>query len=292
MSLLPSNIHAAISDALGPVTDTRALSGGDSTHVALAIAGTTQCVVKWRTQTPPGFFQREAEGLLALRRTKTLRVPDVVMVGDYSTPYLVLEYLPPQAPRDEQAFTQRFAEGLAELHHHTEHYGRFGWQSDNFLGSQPQPNGWLDTWPDFYRMRRLLPQWHKARGRGLIPPHRERLLGQVLDRLDTLLDYDAQPVLVHGDLWSGNFLCTTGDEPVLIDPAVHYADREVELAFVELFGGFPRGFVQTYDSVYPLAEGYARRRPLHQIFPLLVHLSHFGESYGPAVDRACAEALV
>jgi len=98
-------------------------------------------------------------------------------------------------------------------------------------------------------------------------------------------------VLIHGDLWSGNFLSTANDQPVLIDPAVHYADREVEIAFVELCGGFPRGFVQTYDSIFPLTEGYARRRPIHQLYPLLVHLVHFGETYGPSVDRACADAL-
>lgn len=267
------------------------LSGGDSNHVALVTAGATPCVVKWRDNAPLHFFQHEAEGLLALRRTKTLRIPDVVMVGDFSTPYLVLEYLPPQPPRDERAFTQRFAEGLAELHHHAEHSGRYGWQSDNFLGSQPQPNGWLDTWPDFYRTRRLLPQIARAARKGFLSAHRHDCLSKIIDKLDTLLDYDARPVLVHGDLWCGNFLSALHDEPVLIDPAVHYADREVELAFIELFGGFPRGFVQTYDSIHPLTEGYARRRPLHQLFPLLVHLNHFGEAYGPAVDRACADAL-
>ncbi len=267
------------------------VSGGDSNHVAVVNTAMGDAIVKWKDNAPLHFFLREAEGLNALRLTKTLRVPDVIMIGDYDKPYLVLEYLRPQPPRNEQAFTQCFAEGLAALHRHTEHYGRFGWQSDNFLGSQPQPNGWLDTWPDFYRTRRLLPQWDKARGRGLIPAHRERLLGRVTDQLDTLLDFPARPVLIHGDLWSGNFLSTTHDTPALIDPAVHYADREVEIAFVELFGGFPRGFVQAYNRVSPLDEGYAGRRPLHQLYPLLVHLNHFGETYGPSVDRACREAL-
>ncbi len=117
------------------------------------------------------------------------------------------------------------------------------------------------------------------------------MLAQVDDKLDALLDYDARPSLVHGDLWSGNFLCTSDDLPVLIDPAVHYADREVEIAFVELFGGFPHGFVQAYDQAFPISEGYLRRRPVHQLYPLLVHLNHFGETYGPSVDRACRDAL-
>lgn len=288
MSLLPPAIHAAVTDALGPIARERALSGGDSNHAALVTAGRTQCVVKWRAPAPPGFFAMEADGLRCLGAANVLRVPQVLAVSD--TPaFLALEYLPPQPPRNEQAFTQRFAEGLAALHHIASPTNKYGLEHDNFLGSQHQPNGWLDTWPEFYRTRRLLPQWDKARNRGLIPPHRERLLAEVTD---TLLDFPARPVLIHGDLWSGNFLSIVNDTPALIDPAVHYADREVELAFVELFGGFPRGFVRAYDSVYPLHDGYARRRPLHQLYPLLVHLNHFGETYGPSVDRACADALV
>lgn len=290
MSILPEYVEQWFADFM-ELTQVTLLSGGDSNHVALVHTTERDVIVKWKANAPLHFFLHEAEGLLALRRTKTLRVPDVITIGDYQTPFLILEYIPPIPVTDERVFTQRFAEGLAELHCHTENFGRFGWPSGNFLGSQPQPNGWLDTWPDFYRTRRLLPQWDKARGRRLFPAHRERLLSQVAEQLDTLLDYDARPVLIHGDLWSGNFLSTTNDQPVLIDPAVHYADREVELAFVELFGGFPRGFVRAYDSAYPLNEGYARRRALHQLYPLLVHLNHFGETYGPSVDRACVDAL-
>lgn len=290
MTVLPPDIYAAVTDALGPITDARALSGGDSNNSALVLAGTTQCVVKWREHTPPGFFAMEADGLRRLAATHTLRVPQVLAASD--TPaFLALEYLPPQAPHDQHAFTRRFAAQLAALHHTLSPTDKYGLEHDNFLGSQPQPNGWLGTWPDFYRIRRLLPQWDKARNRGLIPAHRERLLSQVAGQLDTLLDYDARPVLIHGDLWSGNFLSTANDTPALIDPAVHYADREVELAFVELFGGFPRGFVSAYHQAFPLDSGYARRRPVHQLYPLLVHLNHFGETYGPSVDRACTDAL-
>ena len=80
---------------------------------------------------------------------------------------------------------------------------------------------------------------------------------------------------------------SAGDEPVIFDPAVYYGEREMEIAYVELFGGFPPGFVEMYHTSYPLEEGYERRRPLHQLYPLLVHLNYFGETYGPQVDRAC-----
>ncbi len=101
-----------------------------------------------------------------------------------------------------------------------------------------------------------------------------------------MADFAPAPVLIHGDLWSGNFL-TAGDEPVIIDPAVYYADREVEIAYVELFGGFPPGLVAAYHAAWPLDPGYTYRRPLHQLYPLLIHLNHFGEEYGAHVDAVC-----
>jgi fructosamine-3-kinase len=167
----------------------------------------------------------------------------------------------------------------------------YGFPSDNFIGLLPQPNfPRTKRWSEFYRTCRLIPQITIARDGGRLTPGRERLLAEVLTRLDDLLiGMPENPSLLHGDLWSGNFLCADGEEPVLIDPAAYFGAREMEIAFIELFGGFPDGFVAAYDAQYPLDPGYAHRRTLHQLYPLLVHLNHFGERYGPAVERACRQ---
>ncbi len=73
---------------------------------------------------------------------------------------------------------------------------------------------------------------------------------------------------------------------MLVDPAAYYGDREVEIAFTELFGGSPK-FLSAYRDAYPLDAGYEYRRPLLQLCPLLVHLNHFGEIYGGGVDEIC-----
>ena len=44
-----------------------------------------------------------------------------------------------------------------------------------------------------------------------------------------------KPALLHGDLWSGNLICDNRGMPSLIDPAVYFAHREMELAFSHLF---------------------------------------------------------
>ncbi len=287
MSLLPHAVREAVTALLGGA-DPRVtpLTGGDVNRAALVEAGGERLVVKWQADAPPGLFDAEADGLRRLREAGPIRVPAVIAFDDHASPsWLALEYVPASRPADPRRFARRFGEALAALHRDTPAPdGRFGLDRDNFLGSQPQRNTPTPRWPDFYRDLRLLPQYDRARGLGLLTPDRERLLERVMDEISALMDgFAPAPVLVHGDLWSGNFLCAADDEPVLIDPAVCYAEREVEMAYTELFGGFPPGFHTAYDAAFPLDDGYARRRPLHQVYPLLIHLNHFGETYGPAL---------
>jgi fructosamine-3-kinase len=107
----------------------------------------------------------------------------------------------------------------------------------------------------------------------------------VIGSLDRWIgEADCQPSLLHGDLWGGNWLVSAAGEPVLIDPAVYYGDREADLAMTRLFGGFPPAFYGAYEEVFPLASGHAEREPLYRLYYLLCHLNLFGESYGGSVD--------
>lgn len=72
---------------------------------------------------------------------------------------------------------------------------------------------------------------------------------------------------------------------VLIDPAVYFGYREVEIAFTKLFGGFSNAFYEGYNEVWTLPGDHEARKSLYQLYPLLVHLNLFGETYGSSVDR-------
>lgn len=296
---LPPSLRRALQTRLGTALQGAEAVGGGMINRAARIE-TQQGVlfVKWKEQAPVGFFEAEADGLRRLAETGAIRVPRVIALHDRSEdeapseaeppPFLVLEWVETRPPDDPAKFARRFGEALAMLHRESaQAASAFGLERDNYIGVLPQSNGWCERWTEFYRERRLLPQIAVARRCNLLPAERERRLMTVIDRLEQrLADLPATPCLIHGDLWSGNFL-TVGEEPVLIDPAVSYSDREMELAFIELFGGFPPAFLKTYREVYAPAPGYERRRPLHQLYPLLVHLNHFGETYGPDVDRVC-----
>lgn len=106
-----------------------------------------------------------------------------------------------------------------------------------------------------------------------------------MNRLESYLPHDPPPSLLHGDLWSGNWMALAGGGAALIDPAVHFGDRECDLAMMHLFGGFPARLFKAYEDAWPLPPGAEQRRPIYQLYHLLNHLLLFGEGYGPAVDR-------
>ncbi|HEX8834103.1 MAG TPA: fructosamine kinase family protein [Abditibacteriaceae bacterium] len=292
-AVLPASLHAAIEEKLGMrVLDATAQSGGMINQTAQLQTPDGTLFVKWNNNAPPQFFAKEARGLEALRATKTLRVPEVITVSDEAAvPFLVLEWIEPKIVWDKAAFARSFAHGLAALHRTVALDGQYGWSEDNYLGALPQQNSPRGSWPEFYRDCRLMPQIEMARGKGLLPADREALLMQIIEKTPVLLGgFSSRPSLLHGDLWSGNYLVGDG-EAVLIDPAVHYGEREVEIAFIELFGGFPSGFLTAYNEAFPLEDGYESRRQLHQLYPLLVHLNLFGETYSADVERTCRAIL-
>lgn len=208
----------------------------------------------------------ESEGLAALGAAGA-RVPEVVEVGPR---LLVTEAV--EGDGDWAAFAVR----LAEVHRHLG--DTFGWHRDGVIGPLPMPSTPMDDWPTFFAACRLMP-WVDD-----LPAGPARRLRAAIDdgRLAVLLDHDVAPSLVHGDLWSGNVV---GGE-WLIDPAVHHADRELDLAMADLFGGFARPFWDAYARAWPLDEDWERRRRALQLFHLLVHVRLFGGGYvGQVVAR-------
>jgi fructosamine-3-kinase len=221
-------------------------------------------------------FAAEADGLAALRKAG-LRVPGPVSHGTAGeNAFLLLEFLGLGDKADPAAFGRMLAQA------HKKPGPRFGWHRDNYIGATPQANGWEDDWAQFWLKRRLLPQAELARSKGFdieIPP------------LTALRGHRPQPSLLHGDLWSGN-AGFTPQGPVVFDPAVYCGDREADLAMTELFGGFPAAFYEAYDSVWPVDDGYRRRKPLYNLYHLLNHLNLFGGGYLGQVKSALSLLLL
>ena len=168
----------------------------------------------------------------------------------------------------------RLGRTLARVHRSTA--DRFGLDYDNVIGALAQHNEWCDTWSEFYIRRRIQP-WLRA----LPGSTRARIEGAIAGPMPELLEHGAHPSLLHGDLWPGNVI----DGSYLIDPAVCYGDRELDLAFSTVFGAIPREFYDGYEAEWPLDEGWDARRPALQLYHLLVHVELFGRSYVPMVEQ-------
>ena len=209
-------------------------------------------------------FAAEADGLSALRAAG-LRAPEALKHGSAAgRAYLLLEHLELGGTGDFAALGRMLARS------HMQPGPRYGWHRDNYIGSTPQENGWNEDWAEFWLARRLRPQLELATRNGFDL--------KVDLAFDFMKGHQPQPSLLHGDLWSGN-AGFTPEGPVVFDPAVYYGDREADLAMTELFGGFPPEFYEGYSSVWPLDEGYPRRKPLYNLYHLLNHLNLFGGGY-------------
>ena len=220
----------------------------------------------------------EARGLQQLDSTNAIRVPAVIDAGSFAdTGFLVLEFVD-SIPAQRDLWKQ-LGSRLAALHCTSS--PMFGLDQDNFIGALPQSNNPSASWVEFYLGQRLMPQWLEA-SRYFDRPYRNKW-DRLVTSIDALLPEEA-PALIHGDLWSGNFMFTA-NEPVLIDPAISFASREMDIAMSMLFGGFDRQFYTEYNEAFPLLYGWEDRIPLYQLYYLLVHVNLFGTSYVPAVSR-------
>jgi protein-ribulosamine 3-kinase len=155
---------------------------------------------------------------------------------------------------------------------------RFGFPVPTFCGDTKQPNRYTDSWAEFYANERLLvilEESERRNGRDAgLRELVERTAGRVVPALlgDGHLGYDREgkgegitPVVVHGDLWSGNAdrgrivgsgrredEAETGE--VVYDPSACYGHSEFEIGIMRMFGGFGASFFNAYHRVVPKTE--------------------------------------
>ncbi|MFM8604626.1 MAG: fructosamine kinase family protein [Cyanobium sp.] len=281
-------LAAWLADRLGVGLVARRAVGGGCIHSAwcLQLAGGSQLFAKTNQASALPLLEAEADGLAALAAAADparLLVPAPLALGVVDgQAVLVLPWL------DLGGAASRWSElggALAALHRRSlagpllegdRGAVAFGWSRDNAIGSSPQANGWLEHWGQFFAERRLAPQleWLARAGTPL------RGAAALLERTPQWLGgHGAEPVLVHGDLWSGNAALLADGRGTIYDPAVHRADREVDLAMARLFGGFPPAFFAGYEAAWPLPAGHRRRVALYNLYHLLNHANLFGGSY-------------
>ena len=270
--------------------------GGGCIHRSwcVQLAGGRRLFAKTNAAAQQPLLQAELEGLRALAAwaQPPLQLPQpLALTSLEGQALLVLSWLELEPGGGSNGGWRQLGEGLARLHRASAggNGGRgYGLEQNNFIGLSPQANGWSSDWAGFFRSRRLEPQLAWAASAGQALQGADRLLACLPQWLN---GHGAVPVLVHGDLWSGNAGLLPGGAGALFDPACHWADREVDLAMAQLFGGFPAAFFAGYEAHWPLPPGAAERCRIYNLYHLLNHANLFGGSYWQQAQRSLNSIL-
>ncbi len=263
------------------------VSGGDINEAfIIRLSDGKKVFLKENTKENLDFFSAEVEGLAAIATTKTLCVPEVYSYGTYADrSFLLMECL--EQGRMSKRFWETFGYALADMHEADTAVllseKKYGFTKDNYIGAGFQKNMVKDSWIEFFRDCRIMPQLDRARE--ALFPEDIRQIERLMDHLDKYLIEPPHPSLLHGDLWSGNFMVGPDGEAWLIDPAVYVGCAEADIAMTELFGGFSGEFYASYRESGLIQYGYEDRRDIYNLYHMLNHLNLFGGSYLYAVKR-------
>lgn len=229
----------------------------------------------------PDMFLLEAKGLNLLASQKLIKIPQVIACHNDTEPsFLILDLISEGDKSTDFWFT--FGTQLATLHKTSAK--KFGLEQDNYIGSIKQCNNQYNSWTEFFALSRIEYLFKQTSDKGLLPISLHKSINKLFILLDDI--FPKEPAsLVHGDLWSGNYMTNQTGQPVLIDPAVYFGHREMDIAMTRLFGGFDKPFYEAYHETYPLENGWTERIDICNIYPLLVHVLLFGQQYTNEVTR-------
>ncbi|MCK5087613.1 MAG: fructosamine kinase family protein, partial [Melioribacteraceae bacterium] len=216
----------------------------------------------------------EANGLKELAKADAVRIPKVIFCEET---FLLLEHI--EGGNKKSNFSEEFGRQFAQMHKYTGE--QFGFYENNFIGSNPQINlPAKKDWTEFFWENRLLYQFKLAERNGYVNTEFRSAFEKFEKAVPKLISgSEEEPALLHGDLWSGNYMVDENGAAVLIDPAVYYGHREADLAMTKLFGGFDSAFYSAYNEEFPLPDGSETRVDLYKLYHVMNHLNLFGTGY-------------
>jgi protein-ribulosamine 3-kinase len=272
-------IKLIIEEKLGrKIKNFTSLSGGCiSDAYKITTNDNSNFFLKYNSSISNDMFIKEADGLKELVKANTIRIPEVL---SFDKDYIILEFIP--MGNKNKNFFEEFGRDFAAMHKYTsDNYGFF---ENNFIGSNPQINipeqNEKSNWFEFYFNKRILFQLQLAEKLGNSTEELRKGISKLENKISEIIDdSEEKPSLLHGDLWSGNYMVDESGSAVLIDPAVYYGHREADLGMTKLFGGFSSEFYSAYYKEFPLKDGFEYRENIYKLYHVLNHLNLFGGGY-------------
>jgi protein-ribulosamine 3-kinase len=273
------DLKKQIEDVIGTgITSVNSVSGGCINNAYQLDTKTGKnYFLKYNDHISNDMFLKEANGLRELSKAGAIRVPEVILA---EKPFILLEFIVSNRPNKN--FFEEFGRKFAQMHKYSA--DSFGLFEDNYIGSTEQKNIATETektnWTEFYWNKRILFQYKLAERNGYAESELKLGIKRLEAGISEILSGSKEaPSLLHGDLWSGNYMPDEKGNACLIDPAVYYGHREADLAMTKLFGGFDRQFYSSYNEAFPLKEGWQYRENIYKLYHVLNHLNLFGRGY-------------
>jgi fructosamine-3-kinase len=254
-----------------------AVGGGCISQAFKIYTSSGDLFLKMNVRGPSDLFLREAESLKAFQKSRNEFVvfpkPLLAKEIDSEPGYLLTDYLEPGRSGNDD---EKLGRGIARLHQVGN--DRFGFSNDNYCGSTKQDNTFKKEWVTFYVENRIGHLLNLIGQSGEWGSSDQRVSDKFLQKVPELLPQNSTPSLIHGDLWSGNYMYSV-KAPALIDPCASYCDREFEMGMMTMFGGFSQTVYAAYNELYPLPPDWRERNLVYQLYHVLNHYYLFGGYY-------------
>ena len=272
-------IHKSLKNSeliTGKIVNIKTVYGGSVNSTYAIFTEKEKCFVKINSRSAfPEMFKKEAAGLELLNNYSKIKTPKVLKIAEFEdTAFLFLELIENGVKRKD--YWESFGRNMAKLHRNTN--VNYGLEYNNYNGSLNQENTNNKDWISFFIEKRLKIQEKLGVDNNIIDKELRNQLSKFYIKLPELL-IEEKPALLHGDFWSGNFMVSSEGSPVIMDPAIYYGNREVDIAMSMLFGGFDKQFYKSYQKEFPLEKDWEKRVEIYNLYPLLVHVNLFGASY-------------
>lgn len=264
------------------------VSGGDVNEAYKIVTDDKKYFLLVQRERSEDFYAAEIAGLQNFEKAE-ITAPRVEGSGQISgDAYLLLNYLEEGVSGSQKDL----GEMVAKLHLTHQKEGKFGYHLA-YEGSDIKfENGWFKSWSELFVDQRLSQLHEEILKRNLWSEQDNKTFKNVLEIIrEELNNHTSEPSLLHGDLWSGNYMFLENGRPALFDPSPLYGDREFDLGATTVFGGFGQDFYEAYNEVYPLAAGAELRIEFYKLYLLLVHLVKFGGVYLGSVNSTMKHIL-
>ena len=189
---------------------------------------------------------------------------------------LVIEFIAHNKIKNKNS-EKDLARKIAQIHQLKNN--QYGFKYDTPIGGLKQPSDFSKSWVDFYGKKRLGMIFEIINLTNPMTKEINRGIEKILKNLGNLIPDKPVPSLIHGDLWEGNILFNDGKLVGLIDPGIHYAHNEMEIAYLKWFQYIGNDFYDYYSDFIIIDKDFFNYSEVYELYYSLLNVHLWSREY-------------